>query len=62
MNDRELLEKLIQSTQSLLNKVNAVTAWHRHGNPIPECKLDDLCDRQIDVEKTLRDIKEKVNV
>lgn len=39
--------------RSLLNKVNTVTALHRHGHPVRKIALDDLSNRQIDVEREL---------
>jgi len=43
--------------QSLLNKVNKVTAYHRHGNKIPVKVLDELVNRQIEVEHLLQEPK-----
>ena len=40
-------------TTSLLNKVNAVTAPHRHGQRVSPDRLDALANRQIDVERML---------
>lgn len=40
--------------QRLLNKVNKVTAYHRHGNEVPENYLTELSNRQIDVERVLK--------
>ena len=37
----------------LLWKVNRVTAYHRHGNPIPEQALWDLVDAQIEYERAV---------
>lgn len=34
----------------LLCKINKVTAYHRHGNPIPKEALDDLANFQIEFE------------
>lgn len=42
-----------QLIQSLLNKVNRVTAAHRHGIPVREEDLTTLSNRQIDVEREL---------
>lgn len=36
----------------LLNKLNKVTACHRHGREIPESYLDDLCNAQVDYEQS----------
>ena len=38
----------------LLMKVNRVTGFHRHGNPIPESALTKLSDYQIVVEEQMR--------
>lgn len=35
----------------LLNKVNLVTSYHRGGNDIPKDFLDQLSNRQIEVEE-----------
>lgn len=40
--------------QHLLNKVNKVTAYHRHGNKIPLSALDDLSNAQIEYEKAIQ--------
>jgi hypothetical protein len=34
----------------LLCKVNKVTAYHRHGQKIPESALDDLANIQVEIE------------
>ncbi len=46
---RELLD-------SLLNKVNVVTGYHRHGNEVSSEMLDELANRQIEVEEALKGI------
>lgn len=43
----------------LLNKVNHITAAHRHGTDVSQRMLDELCDRQIEVERIIQ--KEKEN-
>lgn len=35
----------------LILKVNPVTAYHRHGNKVPNRKLTELANRQIEVEE-----------
>lgn len=45
-------EEIVQ-IQSLICKVNKITAYHRHGNKIPKKVLDDLSNFQIDFEKWL---------
>lgn len=40
--------------QHLLNKLNKVTAYHRHGNKIPPSALDDLANAQIEYEKAIQ--------
>ena len=47
-----------RQTKKLLNKVNKVTAYHRHGNPIPSRVLDDLVNAQLDFEESLKRNKE----
>lgn len=42
----------------LLNKVNRVTAYHRHGNDIPMKALDDLANAQLEFE----DMNNKIDV
>lgn len=44
---------LQKALEMLLNKVNAVTSWHRHGNTIDPAALDALSNRQIEVEEIL---------
>jgi hypothetical protein len=41
----------VPAVDRLLMKVNKVTAYHRHGNPIPKAALDDLANYQIEVER-----------
>ena len=55
---RDTLLYLIRCARGLdrlLCHVNGVTAWHRHGNKVPEKKLTELCNVQIDVEEMIRD-------
>lgn len=47
------LAAMKEQLERLLNRVNAVTAFHRHGNSIPKQKLDDLANRQIEVEQVI---------
>lgn len=49
-NRKEIMNEL----QHLLNKVNKVTAYHRHGNKIPLSALDDLSNAQIEYEKAIQ--------
>lgn len=42
----------------LLCVVNTITAPHRHGNPIPKSRLNDLCETQLRIERAIAD-KEK---
>jgi hypothetical protein len=37
--------------ERLLCKVNKVTAYHRHGQKIPENALDDLANTQVEIEE-----------
>lgn len=37
----------------LLNLVNAVTAPHRHGQPVSKRRLDDLANAQVEYEESL---------
>lgn len=48
--EKSVLKKAVRM---LLTRVNAVTAPHRHGQEIPNRRLDDLANRQIDVEKLI---------
>lgn len=43
----------------LMNKVNKVTSYHRHGRVIPEQALDDLSNAQLDFEEAMRKNKEE---
>jgi aspartokinase len=49
--------KLEGAIQSLLNKVNVVTAHHRHSSTVSSEMLDDLSNRQIEVEQLLSENK-----
>lgn len=51
-----LVERSQLWLRRLLNKVNVVTATHRHGNRVERGMLDDLSDRQIDVEEGIAGI------
>ena len=42
----------MKEIQHLLNKINKVTAYHRHGNKIPTKALDELSNAQIEFEKS----------
>ena len=48
------VEELESLLRSLLNKVNRVTAPHRHGTPIRTDNIELLSLRQIEVEARLR--------
>lgn len=48
---------LKQLLQSLLNKVNVVTAQWRHHTDFSTKAMDELCNRQIDVENGLRELE-----
>ena len=50
-----------QELESLLCKVNKVTAYHRHGNKIPKRALDELSNYQIDIEEKIREEKDRLN-
>ena len=39
----------------LLNKVNKITATHRHGNIVSKKMLDDLYERQLEVEQFIEE-------
>lgn len=54
---REALAVAVEALDKLLNKVNAVTAPHRHGNEVRPYRLDELCARQIEVEEMLAGIE-----
>lgn len=56
----ELLEEYKRQMQSLMNKVNRVTAYHRHGNVVSKKSLDELSNRQLDVEKAIKDATDKL--
>ena len=43
-----------QMILTLLCKVNKVTAYHRHGQKIPQRALDDLANYQIEFEAALK--------
>jgi hypothetical protein len=45
----------IEKVEMLLAKVNAVTAYHRHGNKIPVRRLADLTLYQIEFEQWLKE-------
>jgi hypothetical protein len=47
-------ERLVQR---LLNKVNAVTAFWRHNGQCYSDDLNELCERQIEVEKFLDEMR-----
>jgi hypothetical protein len=51
------LEKTARALRRLLNKVNVVTAYHRHGSGPTEGQLDELSNRQIEVEEELREVR-----
>lgn len=41
----------------LMAVVNTITAPHRHGNPIPKSRLNDLCETQLRIEEAIREKK-----
>jgi len=43
--------ELWRKVESLLNKVNAVTCKHRHGQPLAKKHLDNLSNRQLEFEE-----------
>ena len=49
-------EDLYRMVKELILYVNPVTAYHRHGNEIPKRRLDELSNKQIDIEHALRDL------
>lgn len=59
LNDNQRLRNIISK---LIVKVNGVTVFHRHGNPIPKRKLDDLSNYQLEVERevTIGDINGEI--
>ena len=48
-----MCDKVTDLLESLICRVNAVTAYHRHGQAIPAGKLDDLANKQIEIEEAL---------
>ena len=59
---RLMMEKILKDEKQidvrklldrLLVKVNGVTAYHRHGNKIPQKRLNDLSNFQLDIEYEL---------
>ena len=44
----------MKELQHLLNKLNKVTAYHRHGHKIPVSALDNLSNAQIEYEKAIQ--------
>mgnify|MGYP001618732503 CR=1 FL=1 len=53
----ERCARLEAAHRALLNKVNVVTAYHRHGQRVSRKMLDDLSNRQVEVEEALRGAK-----
>ena len=51
--DENRLIALYNNIEMLLCKVNKVTAYHRHGQKIPEKALDDLANFQVEFEESL---------
>jgi PleD family two-component response regulator len=49
-----MVEAQERQLRRLLNKVNRVTAFHRHGAPVPTDALTELANRQVEVEEDLR--------
>ncbi len=56
---KEDQKELIEACQHIICKVNAVTAFHRHGNSIPKTKLDELSNYQIEFEHTITKIEQE---
>lgn len=52
---------MTRELRHLLNKVNAVTAPHRHGNPVSKRKLDDLANAQVEYEQALPGMIRRAN-
>ena len=50
---------LMDNIQGLLNMVNKVTGQHRHGLKVSTRNLDNLCNRQLDFESYLEELKNK---
>jgi hypothetical protein len=48
---------LLKEVERFLNIVNPVTASHRHGRKIPKKYLDELSNRQLDMEKLIKEYK-----
>lgn len=48
-----------RALQHLLNKVNAVTAPHRHGQSVSKRRLDDLANAQLKYEESIREEAER---
>lgn len=60
--DRNRLAYARNLLRRLLNKVNLVTAPHRHGQEIPKNYLDQLANRQIEVEEGLGEVYDPSDV
>lgn len=58
INNHNKYKHRIEELENALHKatviMNPVTACHRHGSPIPNKKLNELSDYQIEMEKILR--------
>lgn len=51
--------ELIAAMRYFLSTVNRVTAYHRHGQKIPQSALHKLVNRQIEMEQLLSDFEER---
>jgi len=51
------LKVAVEASDKLLNKVNVVTAFYRHGQKITDEMLEELSIRQIETEKALAEIE-----
>ena len=47
--------------QSLINKVNRLTSNHRHGRGVSKKDLDELSNRQLEVEERRDSLWRKIN-
>jgi len=51
-----------KALRHLLNKLNKVTAYHRHGNPVPDHIMDDLANAQLDYEQAEESTYGKISI
>jgi len=47
---------MTKELQRLMNKVNKVTAYHRHGRTVPNRHLTELANAQLDYEEAEREV------